>query len=50
LPQLATDALVAGWDTQSSRVLAGERPNADPLDLGDLFAPAALITRARLLR
>jgi hypothetical protein len=40
LPQLATDALVAGWDTQSLRVLAGEAPDAYPLDLGDLFARA----------
>src|SRR3954453_20133435 len=28
LPQLATDVLVAGWDTQSLRVLAGEGPDA----------------------
>ena len=28
LAQLATDALVAGWDTQSLRVLAGEPPSA----------------------
>jgi hypothetical protein len=40
LPQLATDALVAGWDTQSLRVLAGEGPNSYPLDIGDLFARA----------
>jgi hypothetical protein len=40
LPELATDALVAGWDTQSLRVLAGESPNAFPHDLGDLFARA----------
>jgi hypothetical protein len=42
LPQLATDALVAGWDTQSLRVLAGEAPNAYPPDLGDLFARGLL--------
>jgi hypothetical protein len=40
LPQLATDALVAGWDTQSLRVLAGEPPNAYAHDPGDLFARA----------
>jgi hypothetical protein len=57
LPQLATDALVAGWDTQSLRVLAGESPNTYPLDLGDLFAraleelgrPVPSRTRARWL-
>jgi hypothetical protein len=32
LPQLATDALVAGWDTRSLRVLAGEAANAYPPD------------------
>jgi hypothetical protein len=40
LPRLATDALIAGWDTQSLRVLAGEPSNAYPPDLGDLFARA----------
>jgi hypothetical protein len=42
LPQLATDALVVGWDTQSLRVLAGESPSAYALDLGDLLARALL--------
>jgi hypothetical protein len=40
LPQLATDALLAGWDTQSLRVLAGEHSSAYAFDLGDLFARA----------
>lgn len=40
LPQLATDALVAGWDTQSLRVLAGEPSSAYAPDLGELFARA----------
>lgn len=38
LPRLATDALVAGWDTPTLRVLAGESPDAFPQDLGDMFA------------
>ena len=49
LPTLATDALVAGWDTQSLRVLAGEPSNAYYLDLGDLFEKALLeLGRPRL--
>lgn len=42
LPTLATDAMVAGWDGQSLRVLAGEPSNAYDLDMGDLFAKAML--------
>jgi hypothetical protein len=49
LPALATDALVAGWDSQSLRVLAGEPSNAYYLDLGDLFEKAlAELGRPRL--
>ena len=40
LPGLATDALAAGWDAPSLRVLAGEDGSAYPPDLGDLFAQA----------
>lgn len=49
LPRLATDALVAGWDTQSLRVLAGEPANAYSSDLGDLFQRALVeLGRPRL--
>jgi len=40
LPELATNALVQGLDTQSLRLLAGERLTANPIDLGELFARA----------
>ena len=49
LPTLATDALVAGWDSQSLRVLAGEPSSGYYLDLGDLFEKAlSELGRARL--
>jgi hypothetical protein len=49
LPGLATDALVAGWDGQSLRVLAGEPSDTDHRDLGDLFEKAVLeLGRERL--
>lgn len=44
LPTLATDALIAGWDSQSLRLLAGEPLHAYSLDLGDLFEKAMLST------
>lgn len=51
LPTLATDALVAGWDSQSLRVLAGEPLKAYYLDLGDLFEKALLeLGRPRLTK
>jgi hypothetical protein len=40
LPAIAADALLAGWDTQSLRLLAGENPKAYVFDLGELFARA----------
>lgn len=46
LPQLATDALIAGIDSQSLRVLAGESADAFPYDLGELLA-ASLIELGR---
>jgi hypothetical protein len=45
-PASATDALVAGWDSQSLRILAGEPSSAYYLDLGDLLGKAIVAVRA----
>ncbi len=42
VPELATRALIAGWDSPSLRVLAGEPANTYLYDLGELLAKTLL--------